>query len=419
MEYYNVIDNRYLNLVRHSVLSPVFKIELLDDYENAYRSLISEISVDSGGSISATYQQGVQKTISLSFVDSSGDFLPNPNNQLFWIGRKFKVYIGLSCESQNIKFDDYDTLNTYKLRGNNILDAEKDYYWFSKGVYILTTINAQHSASGNNISLSGVDKFGRFTSATGYAEMIADFVIPGGMLLSDALNEILSQDDGRGKPIDPVAPIIDPYYYSTRIPYEISKGGGAFVGDIIIELATMFRADVYYDNDGRFTFKRAMFGDENIRLPILWHFEDTDAEYIDSSVDYDLTTIINTVFVVGDNPNAIIAPEAFLENKNAQSPFSVDKIGTRSRLISSSVIQTKQEAEDYAEYMLNQLSRLQQNVPLNTTFIPHLEINNLFTFSNKFYNFDRQEFFIQSITFPIGLGTMSLQGIKIQELPTY
>lgn len=421
MEYYNIINNTYLDLVRGPVLKPVFKVELLDDYEQAYRNLIAEISLDSGGSISATYQQGVQKTISLSFVDPLGQFLPNPQSSFFWIGRKFKVYLGLACPSSSGKVDDESTLTTKTIDTIDIanLGATWDYYWFSKGVYILTAINARHSSAGNSVSLSGVDKFGRFTSDTGYAEMVADFVIPSGMLLQDALIEILSQDDGRGRPIDPIAPIIDPFYHSTHIPYELSKGGGSFVGDMITELATMFRADAFYDNDGRFVFRRAMFGDENMQLPSLWHFSDQDAEYIESSMDYDLVSIINTVYVVGDNPNAAIAPEAFLENHNPQSPFSVDKIGTRSRLLTSSAIQTRQEAADYAEYMLNQLSRMQQSVPLTCTFIPHLDVNNLFTLTNKFYNIDHQEFFIQSINFPIGLGTMSLQSIKVRELPTY
>ena len=421
MEYHNKINDTYLALVRHSVLQPVFKIELLDDNEQAYKEIITHISVDSSGSISATYQQGVQKTISLTLVDPEGHFLPNPNNEYFWIGRKFKVYLGLARESTIQNMDTTDVLNTFSIESQTSLDhsSEIDYYWFSKGVYILTSIDASRSNGGETVSISGVDKFGRFTSDTGFCEMIANFVIPKGMLLSEAIQTILNQDDGRGKPIDPIAPFIDPYYADTRIPLEVSKGAGSYMGDIMIELASMYKADIFYDNDGRFVFRRAMLGDENMQLPIVWEFDDGAAEYINSSLSYDFTSAINTIYVVGDNPNTAVAPEAFLQNTNPQSPLTVDKIGAKSKLLNVSTIQTKQEAEDYAEYMLNQLSRVQQSVPLTCTFIPHLDVNTLFTLTDSFYKMEKEPFFIQSITYPIGLGTMSLQSIDLKELPTY
>lgn len=426
MEYYNIINNEYVEAVKKHLIIPYVKVVLLDKNENAYKEITSEISVENAGSISSTFQQGIQKTISLTIFDPNGDFIPNPNDQNFWIGSKFKVYLGLmidkSAELGNILVN-LDTKNdiSISIYQNKIENIEwrKDIYWFSKGVYIITSIGASHSLADKTITISGADKFSMFTQDTGYNEMIANYLIKQGTTIGDAIITILLQDQGNGYPLDPIAPIIDPYFINAVIPYDVEKGAGSYMGDILIELATMFKADLFYDNDGHLNFKRSMIGDENVQLPIIWDFYDIDSEYISSSIDYNLADAINTVFVVGDNPNAAIAPEFFLQNNNAASPLAVSKIGVKSRLYTSSMIQTPTEAQDYAYYMLNQLSRIQQTISFTCTYMPHLDINNAFTLTDDFYNISQGKYIIQSITFPIGIGTLSISASNIEELPTY
>lgn len=440
MEYYNVINQDYIDIVKKHIIVPRMKIVLLDENEYGYKELISEISIENSGSISITYQQGVQKTVSLTIFDPDGDFIPDPNNQNFWVGKKFKIYLGLAIERYYLTKNPLIYRNSIEdllaylkneenipdiekdgilLSGNDYIDRDTDIYWFSKGVYITTSIDASHSLADKTISISGVDKFGIFTSDTGYSEMIANYIIKSGTTIEDAISTMLLQDMGNGKSLDPILPVIDPYYIGTKIPYEIDKGAGSYLGDILVELGTMFKADIFYDDDGRFNFKRSMIGDENTQLPIIWDFNDKDSEYISSSLNYNLIDAINTVYVVGDNPNAAIAPEAFRQNKNPSSPLSVDKIGIKSKLYSTSIIKTPTEAADYAEYMLNQLSRIQQTISFTCSFIPHLDVNKSFSLTDSFYKIVKEQFIIQSITFPLGIGTISINGSSIQDLPTY
>jgi hypothetical protein len=37
--------------------------------------------------------------------------------------------------------------------------------------------------------------------------------------------------------------------------------------------------------------------------------------------------------------------------------------------------------------------------------------------TDSYYQYDRQEFIITAITYPIGVGTMSISGSSIKELP--
>lgn len=409
MEYYNVVDNIYRRACVSQTLLPCVKLEFVDHYGRAYHDFTVDVSSENGGTISAAFGQGVQKSISLTIFDPTGQYIPNPNNKFFWIGRRFKVYLGLKI------YRGIQTVNDSLVATKN----EYDVYWFTKGVYILTAISASHEQANQTISISGVDKFGFFTSATGYCEMLGDFVIRQGMTIQDALIAILHQDVGNGEIIDAVTPIIDSTYIDVRIPYELSKSAGSFMGDIMTELATMYRANIYYDNDGHLNFRRSMIGDKMAPIPTVWDFTDRDAEYLSSSLDYDIVSVINTLAVVGDNPSANRIPYALRENTNAASPTNIKRLGRRAKLLSVSTIKTTKEAEDYADYMLEQLSRVQQTLNFNVTFLPHLELNQKVTITDKFYNKEREDFLIQSINYPIGLGTMSMGAVKIQELPTY
>lgn len=438
MEYYNIDNLDYRKVVKNDIISPIVKIELLDDQENSYSELITELSAEQVGSISESYQQGIRKTISFTIFDPKGDFLPDPNNKNFWIDRKFKIFIGLTktryySENNPLIYSYNENDLILYLKNNNNQDngvltfgdkslninTEEDTYWFSKGVYVITDINASHDNSGTFVNINGVDKFGMFGSETGYSEMIGTFSIPKGFTIYEAIFYILNQDKGNGQVLDPIEPIIDPYYKNVKIPFDIDKGPGSYLQESLIDLANTFRADIFYDDDGRLNFWRSMLGEENANLPIIWDFFDSDSEYISSSLAYNLVRTANRVCVVGDNPNAKTAPMAISENRNPASPICIQRIGIKNKFYESSIIQTSTEAKDYANYMLESLSIQQNTISFECTYIPSLTVNKLFTLTDNFYKIIKETFLIQSITYPIGIGTMSISGTNLKELPTY
>ena len=447
MEFYNVDNEDYRKIVKHEIINPMVKIELLDPYENAYAELIEDISAEQIGTISESYKQGVRKTVSFTIFDPDGKFIPDPNNKNFWINRKFKIYLGLaktrfySEENPLIySYSEKDLVAYYKKDsvgqseppdaetddgfitvGNERfkINSEEDIFWFSKGVYVITDINASRNLASKTVTINGVDKFGLLGSETGYNEMIGTFVVPKGSTIHDTIFSILNQDMGNGQVLDPIEPIIDPYYKNTKIPFEISKGPGTYVSETLIDLANTFRADIFYDDEGRLNFWRSMLGDENANLPIIWNFYDDNSEYISSSLTYLLTKTVNKVCVVGNNPNNSSPIMAIAENKNANSPISIQKIGVKNRYLESETIQTLTEAKDYANYMLESLSIEQNNISFQCTLIPSLTVNKLFTLTDTFYKIVQEIFLIQSATFPIGIGLIQLSGSNIKELPTY
>lgn len=405
MEYFNYTGKEYRVAVQSATLYPVIKIELLDQFENAYAEISEEIT-DNSGSIQSTLQQGVRNTVSFSIFDPAGKFIPNANNKLFWVRRKFKLYVGLATEQKAIQLNGQTT------------GISGDIFWFSKGIYIITDINAQKDSSGNQtISFTGVDKYGAFTNDTGYGEMIGTFSFDIGMSISYVIKNVLKQDIGNGQMLDPLEPIIDPDLQEYKLQLAFSKGPGSYIGDLLNDLATTLHADIYYDMDGHLNVKKSLNFDEYKNVQNQWDFTEGSAEYISAQINYQLKNIANYIYVVGDNPLGGQIPVAIAENNDARSPLSVAKIGRKSRYIEKSTIYSQQEAEDYAQYILKTACLLGNQISFTCTLIPSLELDNTFSLTDSYYQYDRQEFIITAITYPIGVGTMSISGSNIKELP--
>lgn len=405
MEYFNYTGKEYRVAVQSATLYPVIKVELLDQFENAYAEISEEIT-DNSGSIQSTLQQGVRNTVSFSIFDPAGKFIPDANNKLFWVRKKFKLYVGLATEQKAIQLNGQTT------------GISGDIFWFSKGVYIITDINAQKDNSGNQtISFTGVDKYGAFTNDTGYGEMIGTFSFDIGMSISYVIKNVLKQDIGNGQMLDPLEPIIDPDLQEYKLQLAFSKGPGSYIGDLLNDLATTLHADIYYDMDGHLNVKKSLNFDEYKNVQNQWDFTERSAEYISAQVNYQLKNIANYIYVVGDNPLGGQIPVAIAENNDARSPLSVAKIGRKSRYIEKSTIYSQQEAEDYAQYILKTACLLGNQISFTCTLIPSLELDNTFSLTDSYYQYDRQEFIITAITYPIGVGTMSISGSNIKELP--
>lgn len=405
MEYFNYTGESYRKTVKSTALYPVVRVELLDQYENAYAEISEEIT-DGSGSIQQTLQQGIRNTVSFSLFDPESKFIPDANNKYFWIRRKFKLYVGLATEQMALQVRGLSTT------------VQGDVYWFSKGVYIITDISATHDGLGNQtISLTGVDKYGAFTNETGYGEMIGTFSFDVGMTISYIIKNILRQDIGNGQMLDPLEPIIDPSLQDYAIELQFSKGPGSYIGDLLSDLATTLHADIFYDADGHLNVKKAMNYDEYKNIQSQWDFQEGDAEYISSSVAYQLKNVANYIYVIGDNPLGGTVPIAIAENNDPRSPLCVGRIGRKSRYIEKSTIYSVKEAQDYADYILKQACILGNEISFTCTPVPSIELDNTFTLTDSYYGYERQDFLATSITYPIGVGTMQISGTNIKELP--
>lgn len=392
---YNLYNEDYIKIATKNNIHPKFKIQMLDEYENVIDEITGDISRDNSGSISNNYQQGVRRSVSLTFIDTEGKFLPDSNSNLIWANKKFKLFSGLL---------DTDT---------------NEIFWFSEGVYYFSNVSSSRNGADKLTTVNGVDKFGKFGSELGYNQLESTYLIPAGTKIYDAIKGILNIDIGNGYPIDPIEPVLDPLYIDEVCPYDISKSPSSYLSEILIELADIIGCDIYYDADGRLHVDSGTIDSSYSNKPSIWDFSDVLPEYMNPSITTNFAEFINTVKVVGNNTNDKTY-EYTAVNNNPESPTRVDLIGTKSTYIESASVYNTDRAKDYAEYKLNMFSILQLAVTFSCTFLPHLDVNKVITITDSYYKYEKQRFVIQSITLPLSYdGVMSISACNVASLPYY
>lgn len=392
----DVYNTDYISLVKASVIKPKFKIELLDLYENTIGEITKDISADNSGSISINYQQGVRRSCSFTLSDTFGKYRPMSNDNIFGFNTKFKIYVGLE----------------------NIQTGET--YWFSQGIFYTTNPTSSHANSNKTVTVNGVDKFGIFTSDTGYNQLEGTYIVPAKSKLYAVVKDILSLELGNGYMIDPKEPHIDAEFIDYELPYDIKKSPGSYMGDILIELGNVLGADIFYDTNGILNITSGTTDITYSKQSSIWDFSDVLPEYSNGSVSLNTIDAINIVKVVGNQVNDSEIYIGNAENHNPLSPTAIEKIGRKIYYEESANLPNQARADEYAKYVLNSKSIIQTAIAFSSTLIPHLDVNRVITITDDYYKYEQERFIIQSITMPLDSKTlMSISCNNIASLPYY
>jgi hypothetical protein len=396
LEYTNVVNDKYIELIKRPVIFPKFKIELVDRDENTIlKEIIQDIDADSG-SININYQQGVRMSCTLNIINDSELYTLSEGSGYLWMGAKFRLYIGI-----------YDSDNG-------------DIYWFSEGVYYINNPVDNSNLSEKYITITGVDKFGFLGSELNYNQLIGTYHVDANNNIYEIVRSILSLETGNGYRIDSVEPYLDPFYSTEVLPYTIEKAPGAYLGDILIELANILGANIYYDKMGHLVIKSGTTDLAYSREGAVWSFTDVLPEYMGSSVSYNYTDVINVVPVVSNNVNDKIYSYV-AENNNPSSPTRISLIGRKEMApVETAMAYNEDRVKDYAEYLLNKKSIVQTLVNFQTSLIPHLDVDKVCNITDKYYHYVQQRFIIQSLTLPLNTtSSMSISASNVTSLPYY
>ena len=393
MEYTNIVNDKYREIASRDEIFVMYRVELLDHYENVLSSITDLVSAENTGNISINYQQGVRRSCTISILDVNGEFTQNIINGSA-INQKFKIYIGLK-----------DIFNN-------------DIYWFSQGVFC--SIDPTVDRVTRMLTLNGVDKYGFLGSETGYNQITAAHVIPVDTEIQEAIQQTLMLDLGNGRVIDAIPPIIDNTLLDQKMPYEMEKAPASYLSDIFIELGNIMGADTYYDVDGHMKYDSGTLDMSYSQQDSQWDFYDTLPEYLNPSLLLSTTEIVNSVTIVGNNSSDDLVFTYTAENHNPMSPVSIENIGRKEYYEESSSVYDDSTAKDYAEYVLKQKSILNQAITFECTILPHLDVNKVITISDSFYGFNQERFIIQSIEIPLSsMSTMQVSAANVSSLPYY
>lgn len=393
-EFNNVFNSTYRDIILQQEVKVYYKIEILDHYEYILSEVTDLISSETSGSISVNYQQGVRRTCTFTLLDKDGS-ITNQIVGLQWATKKFKIYIGVSYVGE-----------------------DSDIYWFSQGIFCM--LNPTINRTSRQITIQGVDKYGFLGSETGYNQIAVTHRIPQNEPLVKIVTDTLSLDLKNGKVIDAKQPIINPYIKNQKLPYELDKAPGSYLSELFIELGNVFAADTYYDIEGHLHYDTGTLDLFYSTQAPQWDFTDVLADYIDPELTIMSVEAINSVTVVGNNTNIEKIFQYTAENNNPASPTSIKNIGLKSYYEETASVYDDNTARDYANYVLNQKSILQQSISFSCTVIPHLDVNKIITITDNFYKFSQQRFIVQSLEIPLTADTpMTVTASNISSLPYY
>ena len=372
-----VLDDFGVNL---SELNRILKSE---NYEARYRLVVlnpdetvryevpqKDIVLDSG-SYSENYQNGQRRSLSITLVNIDGKYTPEKNN--LWMNTRLRLDVGVEYNGEE--------------------------YYVPCGVYVLQNPQSLRGDSEKEIELSLADKFAIFEGTLGTLE--GTYEIPEGTDIERAIRGIMLQDDRTGAPLDMKPILYDESFKGRKMPYTLSKDAGSNFGEILLEIANILNAEVFYNSTGNLVFLNINDVMNDSNKPIQWHYTTSENDLIQLQGSYDFEGVVNEVHVVGDNVNEDLV-WAWAKNEDITSPISIPYIGRRIQYINDTSISNEEQAKLRAVYELRRNSYLKTNFTITVPYNFMLMVNNLITITDEYYGFEQEKFLIQSISYNLG-----------------
>lgn len=391
-EFYNVCNKKYKYLCEQNTREIRVKLDVLDWNENTTESIETSI-INTDGSINVSYQQGTRRTCNLTIIDRYIKFLPSINSP-FWHNKKFKLYIGIVCG--------------------------RDVYYWSQGVYLINSVTVNN----HTLNIEGVDKFALFDGTFNLMKADVDYkaLAVNSNSIWGLIQETLLLDSGKGVIVDPIQPIIDFEYKGKLLEADIILDSGQFIGELLINLANFYGADIYYDTDGHLIFHR-MFGDNRVSAyqysPTQWHFNNNNSIFLSQDVNFEFSGH-NRIKVFAEGNQEYYEYTAI--NTNPASDLNTSAVGVRS-LDDEEITLTDgmgvDECRQQAEYLLSKECRTSISSNIICAILPHLDVNQIIAVTNEYLKHDAEKFIVNNITMSLGNQPMTLNVTNLQVLPDF
>lgn len=374
--------------IKNKHIHPRFKIYVLNTDETERYEIPNENIL--GGSYSENYQSGQRRTLSFQLNNNGGEYTPSINH--FWVGQKFSFYIGF-----------------------NLNEDENSVVWFKKGVYSCQSQSVDNSSDTKTVSIETADKFSVLEGKNGTLEY--SYTINVGEDIEEIINNILDSDNGSGYMLDQKDIIYSSLFKGRKVISQISESAGATYGSIILKLAEMLSAEVFYNVNGNLIFvpKQEVINDAD--KPVLFSFDADNGDLMTHNYSFSFDDIVNRIIVIGSNINGNTCRASSINNA-ADSPISVSRIGYRTgSIINDSAITSDYLAQERADYELRKVSVVKTSVSNQALLNPLIEVNNLIEITDSFYGIENEKFLVQSISFSLDYsGTMSISSSNINNL---
>lgn len=375
-----------MQLAKTNEKNVVTKIEILAEDETVIGEIGDDVILGTDN-YDCQYAQGVQAKLTFS-VPNLSSLYTGGEGSWFWYTRKIKYWKGLAEP------------------------ANKNRYFFSKGVFVVTGISVDF----NTVNITCVDKFGALTSDYGSTMLDKSLKIEVDSTVEKFITRMLALPKGNGQPLDCKKPLIEYALRNVSTGEELEMAAGTFAGDILLQFANTLKCRIYYDRDGvlRVSLGHLDYAYED--KAIAWTFYDGGvAGVMSASLSYDFPKARNVVTVWGEDFEGLQYTST-AENRNAKSALSIDKVGYRVGITKENLFGYNQKnVDDFAKMYLQMQTIIGTSVSVECPMIPHIEVEQCVSISYETLGLIDKKFLVSGVAY--GGDTMTISLVNLDNLP--
>lgn len=321
----------------------MFRVFILNSNEEVDREISKDVL---SGSISMSYTSGQRRSVSLSLGNFESQWQYGADKNL-WCDTKFRVDVGVVVD--------------------DIL------YWQPLGVFLLKDLTPSLASTSNVIALTLCDKWGIWNGDV-FGKTQLKTIIPAQVSIKQVFDNIVHEINNIGEMWDKQPIKFNSKHVDTLSYYTIRQDAGQAKSDNLIDLATTISSDIYYDNLGCMNVENNIIEFMNNNFPIIWNFEEGDANSISLSVNYNRSKYFNQITTNGAIVNGYQF-SATVTNKNRKSLYNVYDTPITPKINDNSKLYSDNLCLEQSMYEMISQSRGLLSLNLQSTFLPFLDVN--------------------------------------------
>lgn len=373
-----------------AMLSPqkrlYIKIELYDSNYRYIKEITQQVKTDLG-TLAINGDSPIRRSFKLSLDNSLGEFIFGEQN-LIWIDKRLKLYIGLKTWNGNIEY-------------------------IPTGVFVLTEPEDSHTLEGKPATINAVDKAYFMTDKRG--KFVNEQIIQAGVKITDAIKIIASHVGETMFNFDNV---------TDTVPYELTYSGDENRWNAIQELATLAKCTVFYDVYGYLRLKKIdlnKFENE----PITWEYKYGDPKeklYAGNIRTFNDSNLYNDIVVLGGSSDtATCRYRLTVDETNplwTNHPYSVQRIGYNTFHWNNGnpdpLLSTDDECKWRAKFMLMQYLGFTEDIQLSISPNYLHDVDDVIWIEDVENGISGSKYLIKSINLPLAPSIMTIDAVRYE-----
>lgn len=290
-------------------------------------------------------------------------------------------------------------------------------YQIQEGIFVAFDPKMSSQAGNDSLVVQFYDKFALLDGTIdGKGEL--DHEIPAGTFIYDAVTQLLRlPKNSRGEPFDEKEVFFPKEYRNERLAYTIKKTSENSIGDLLKDVAKSISCDLQYNNYGNLVFSHSNIELDYHNRSVSWNYQNNSQELVSPNVDIKRSQIKNKVIVIGANINGYLC-KGIAENKNPNSLYNINSsFGVKTMKITDNLIPSNSMCAERANYELKKSMTNYITFSFQSTWIPHLEPNDIIRWTKDEWGIESEEFLVKSISLPLDSSQlMSVTATNLKEI---